>query len=191
MNILELPSDWINHDEVKPEQLFQQLDRITEQCFSVSESAESYKSEVEIITRASAGMALCGIYHSEYEPPQPAGRPLIQVPTVVTLANPNSTQEMKYIKFSEKGLASEYAKKVISSSSKIGLCLPGLHGLLVREVEGGCRQQRQAIQVDRISNTTASALRFIRTAKKTFRLERDQIRLTLTARKKAKSVRHR
>ena len=66
MDALELPADWFNQDEVKPEQLFQQLDEIIGQCSNVVESPDLYKSEVEIVTRASAGKALCGIYHSEY-----------------------------------------------------------------------------------------------------------------------------
>ena len=66
LNVLELPSDWFKQEEVKPEQLFQQLDDIIQQCSNVVESPESYKSEVEIIAKASAGRAFCGIHHSDY-----------------------------------------------------------------------------------------------------------------------------
>jgi len=188
VNILELPSKWLKQGNIKPKQLFRQLDRIIEQCTSEVESAESYNSELEIVTRASAGRALCGIYHSEYEPPKPAGRPLLQVPTTLTLTNPNSAEETKYIEFSEKGLASEYVEKVTSSSTTVGLCVSGLHGLFSGEVEGGYKQERQAFHFDQAYNTTASALCYMRTAKKTFQLERNKIRLTLTASRRAKAI---
>ena len=188
INSLDLASDWFSQEKVNLDQLCDQLDQIIEQCYNVVESAESYTSDVEIITKASEGRALCGIYHSKNDAPQPAGLPLLQVPASVTLMNPNSAQETNYIKFSEKGLASEYVEKVTSLSSKVEFCVSGVHGRLAGEVEGERGRQKQAVKSSGTSYTSTSVLHYVRTAKRTFQLKRDQIRLTLTARKDAKSI---
>lgn len=190
MSQLEQPSDWFKQDEVKPEKLFQELDEIIQQYSGVVETGETYKSEVEVITKASAGRALFGIYHSDYEAPTPAGRPLLQVLTSVTLTNPNSAHETNYMRFSKKGAATDYVRTVESSSINIGFGVAGFYGLCVGEVKGGYGSERQTQTDQSIQTTTSSAsvLQYIRRAKRTFQLERDKIRLSLTARKKAKSI---
>jgi len=190
LNALELPSDWFKQEEVKPEQLFQQLDDIIEQCSNVVESPDSYKSEVEIITKASAGRALCGIYHSEYEIPKQAEIPLILVPTAVKLTNPNSTQEREYMKFSAKGLATDYVRMVESSSTNLGVGVVGFYGLLVGQAQVGYGHEHytQGDQTKQTSITSASVLHYTRIAKKTFQIGEDKIKLSLSARKKAKSI---
>lgn len=190
MNTLELPANWFKQDEVKPEQLFQQLEEIIGQYSNVVESPDSYKSEVEIVTRASAGKALCGIYHSEYKPPKSAGRPLLLIPTTVTLTNPNSAQEINHMKFSARGTAAEYVRTIESSSTNIGTGVAGFYGLFVGEVQGGYGHESSSQEDHSVQSSTtgASVLQYIRTAKKTFQLERDQINLSLTARKMAKAI---
>ena len=191
MNALQLPPHWLKQEnEVQPEQLFQQLDQIIEQCSNVVESGETYKNEVEVITKASAGRALCGIYHSEYQAPKPAGRPLLLVPTDVTLTNPNSSQEINFMKFSAKGAATDYVRTVESSSTNIGFGVAGFYGLLVGEVQGayGSERQKQADHSVQTSTTSASVLQYIRTAKKSFQLQQDKMKLCLTARKMARSI---
>ena len=191
MNILELPADWYRPDEIITyTPLFEQLDQIITEHQNVVESADSYKSEVEIVTRASAGKALCAIYHSEYKPPKPAGRPLLLVPTNVNLTNPSSAQEIKYLKFSAKGTAAEYVRTVESSSTNIGMGVAGFYGLFDGKVQGGHGHERssQADQSVKLSTTNASVLHCIHTAKKTFQLERDQINISFPARKAAKMI---
>ena len=188
---LELPADWFRPDvETSYIQLFEQLDQIIAEHQNVVESADSYKSEVEIVTRASSGKALCAIYHSEYKPPKPAGRPLLLVPTNVNLTNPSSAQEINYLKFSAKGTAAEYVRTVESSSTNIGMGVAGFYGLFDGKVQGGHGHERssQADQSVKLSTTNASVLHCIHTAKKTFQLERDQINISFPARKKAKMI---
>ena len=188
---LELPADWFRPDEeISYIQLFEQLDQIIAEHQNVVESADSYKSEVEIVTRASSGKALCAIYHSEYKPPKPAGRPLFLVPTNVNLTNPSSAQEMKYLKFSAKGTAAEYMRTVESSSTNIGMGVAGFYGLFDGKVQGGHGHERssQADQSVKLLTTNASVLHCIHTSKKTFQLERDQINISFPARKKAKMI---
>ena len=190
MNTLELPADWFKQDEGKTDQLFEQLNQIIAEHQNVVESADSYKSEVEIVTRASAGKALCGIYYSEYKPPKPAGRPLLRVPTNVNLTNPNSAQEINYLKFSAKGTAAEYVRTVESSSTNIGMTVPGFYDLFVEKGQGGYGHERssQADQSLKLSTTSASVLQYVRTDKKTFQFERDQINISFPARKTAKMI---
>ena len=188
INNLELPSDWLKRDEVKPEQLFEQLDKIIEHYSNVVESAESYKSELEIVTRASCGRALCGIYYSKYEPPKVTGRPLLLEPTKVILTNPNTAQEINYMKFSAKGAAAEYVRTVESSSTSIGMGVLGFQGLAVGDVQGGYGHEKssQEDQSVKSSATSASVLQYICIAKKTFQLEWDQLKISLAARNMAK-----
>ena len=180
MNILELPSSWYKLEDMElDQQLFHNLDQIIEQCVNDVEAAQCHKSELEIITKASAGRALCGIYHSEYEPPQAAGLRLLQVPTGVT-SNPITAQENGFKRFSGDGLATKYVKKLTSSSSEIGSGVSGFYGLLAGDLEGGYEQRGQADNLVQISSHSASALHFIRTSKRTFQLEEDKIKSTLS-----------
>ena len=190
MSTLELPIDWLREDEVKPAVLFQYLDKIIKQCSDVLESADAYKSEVEIVTRASAGRALCGIYYSKYESPKPAGIPLLLVPMTVTLNNPNSAQEVNYLKFSAKGIATDYVRAVESTSTNIGFGVAGFEEFFVGEVpnENSHEDNSLVSQCEKPSSTSASALQYIRIAKKVFQIEPHQFRLSLTAKKKAKSI---
>lgn len=191
LNALELPPHWMNEEnKVKPEQLFQQLDQIIKECSNVVESGETYRNEVEVIAKASGGRALHGIYHSEFEAPKPAGRPLILLPTDVTLTNPSSAQETNLMKFSAKGVATKYVRTVESSSTNIGFGVAGFYGLLEGEVEGayGSEQQKRTDHSVQTSTTSASVLQYIQTAKKSFQLEQDKIKLCLTARKMARSI---
>ena len=191
VSALELPADWFRPDEIITyTPLFEQLDQIITEHQNVVESADSYKSEVEIVTRASAGKALCAIYHSEYKPPKPAGRPLLLVPTNVNLTNPSSAQEINYLKFSAKGTAAEYVRTVESSSTNIGMGVAGFYGLFDGKVQGGHGHERssQADKSVKLSTTNASVLHCIHTAKKTFQLERDQINISFPARKTAKMI---
>ena len=190
MSTLELPIDWLREDEVKPAVLFQYLDKIIKQCSDVLESADAYKSEVEIVTRASAGRALCGIYYSKYESPKPAGIPLLLVPMTVTLNSPNSAQEVNYMKFSAKGIATDYVRTVESTSTNIGFGVAGFEDLLVGEVQNENSHEDNSLvsQSAKTTSTSASALQYIRIAKKVFQIEPHQLRLSLTAEKKAKSI---
>ena len=190
MSTLELPIDWLREDEVKPAVLFQYLDKIIKQCSDVLESADAYKSEVEIVSRASAGRALCGIYYSKYESPKPAGIPLLLVPMTVTLNNPNSAQEVNYLKFSAKGIATDYVRAVESTSTNIGFGVAGFEEFFVGEVpnENSHEDNSLVSQCEKSSSTSASALQYIRIAKKVFQIEPHQFRLSLTAKKKAKSI---
>ena len=191
LKTLELPADWFRPDEETSYiQLFERLDQIITEHQNVVESADSYKSEVEIVTRASSGKALCAIYHSEYKPPKPAGRPLLLVPTNVNLTNPSSAQEINYLKFSAKGTAAEYVRTVQLSSTNSGMGVAGFYGLFDGKVQRGHGHERssQADQSAKLSTTSASVLQYIHTAKKTFQLERDQINISFPVRKAAKMI---
>ena len=93
--ILKLHPDW-NKQEIgtKPDQLFEQLDKIIEQFDNVVEVGEAYKSDLEVVTKASGGRALCGIYFSQYVAPIAAERPIIIKPAKVTLTSPNNSQQI-------------------------------------------------------------------------------------------------
>lgn len=185
---LELPSAWSAFPDSMTAEQFNQLEKKIERCRKDVESAQSYKSEVDLIVKASAGRALFGIYHSKYKPPTPPPMRLIREPTVVTLTSPASAQEICYMTFSARGLATEYTQKVTSSSTNIGLALSGFHGLLAVKIQGGRGKTRQADQFQQNYNTSASALHYIRTAKKSFQLQRDEIKLSTTARSLAKLI---
>ena len=190
LNVLELPGDWLKPKGVLPEELLKQLDYISEECSNVVESGETYKSELEVIAKASGGKALCGIYHSDYEAPQPAQIPLFLLPKDVKLNNPSTAQEAKYLKFSKKGMASEYARIVESTSINVGIGVAGFYDTFVGEFQVGYGQDQysQSDQTATNSKTSASVLQYIRTAKKNFRFDPYQLIISLTARIMARSI---
>lgn len=189
LNVLDLPQDWLKQ-ELPPEELFKQLDYISRECSHGVESGGSYKSEVEIIAKASGGKAVCGIYYSDYDATRPAQMPLFLLPREVNFSNPGSSQEIKYLKFSKQGMASEYARMVESSSTSAGVGLSGFYGSFAGDFQGGYGhdQHTQLDQTESSSQTSVSVLQFIRTAKKTFRIDPYQSVISLTARKMAKSI---
>ena len=190
METIELPLEWFKQDQMQPEQMFQQLDQIIDQCSEVVEADEIYKNAVEVITKASAGKALLGIYHSEYVVPTPAGRPLLLPPTDVSLTNPSISKDMKYMKFSSQGAAADYIRTVESLNTNIGLAIAGLEGLLFGEVQGarGSEQQKQFHNSFKEFSTSASVLHYTRTPTRSFLLERNQIKLCESAREMARSI---
>ena len=190
METIELPLEWFKQDQMQPDQMFQQLDQIIDQCSEVVEADEIYKNAVEVITKASAGKALFGIYHSEYEVPKPAGRPLLLPPTDVSLTNPSISKDMKFMKFSSQGAAADYIRTVESLNTNIGLAIAGLEGLLFGEVQGarGSEQQKQFHDAFKKQLTSVSVLHYIRTPTRSFLLERYQIKLCESAREMARSI---
>ena len=94
------------------------------------------------------------------------------------------------MKFSAKGLATDYVRMVESSSTNLGVGVVGFYGLLVGQAQVGYGHEHytHVDQTEQTSVTTASVLHYTRTAKKTFQIGEDKIKLFLTARKVAKSI---
>ena len=180
MKALELPADWNQQGDVTPDQLFQQLDGIIDQYSSIVEAGESYKSDLEVVAKASGGRALCGIYHSEYEPPRTAGRPILLMPANVTLTNPNDSMKIRYMKFSESRAAANYVHTVKSSSTSVGFSVSGYFGGFTGEVKGAYASEtnRNETRSTKTLTTSASVLQYIWTAKKCFHLEEEQMKLS-------------
>jgi hypothetical protein len=133
--ILQLPPTWNKHDiGLKPEELFGQLDGIIEQMNIGVEVGEAYESDLEVVRKASGGRALCGIYHSEDDPPKTAELPLIEMPSELTLSSPNNAIQVEYEKFSQSRAAAKYVQLVKSSSSCIGRRIALLSPLSVGDV---------------------------------------------------------
>lgn len=189
LNVLDLPQNLFKQ-ELPPEELFEQLDYICRECSHGVESGESYKSEMEIIAKASSGKAFCGVYYSDYDATRPAQIPLFLLPKEVNFSNPGNSQEINYLKFSKQGMASEYARMVESSSTSVGVGLPGFYGTFAGDFQGGYGHDRhtQLDQTRNSSKTSVSVLQYIRTAKKTFRIDPYQSVISLTAKKMAKSI---
>ena len=139
---IEQPPDWYEQDQLQSDQMFQQIDQIKEQCNEVVESDKICKNAVGMISKASAGKALFGIYHSEYEVPKPAARPLLLPPTDVSLTSPSITTNTNYMKFSTQGAATDYSQTVESVNTNIGLAMAGFEGLLFGEIQGVCGSER-------------------------------------------------
>ncbi|XP_015756224.1 PREDICTED: interferon-induced very large GTPase 1-like [Acropora digitifera] len=79
---------------------------------------------------------------------------------------------------------------VESSSTSVGVGVTGFYGTFAGESQGGYGhdQHTQLDQTQSSSQTSVSVLQFIRTAKKTFRVDPYQSIISLTARKMAKSI---
>ena len=86
---------------------------------SIAEVAESYKNDLDAVAKASGGRSLRGIYYSKYASPQTAGRPIILMPSNVTLTNPDDAMKLRYLEFQESRAAANYVDTVKSSSTSI------------------------------------------------------------------------
>ncbi|KAL9970354.1 hypothetical protein ACROYT_G022711 [Oculina patagonica] len=189
--ILELPPDWNEQDiGKKPEELFEQLDKIIDEFDNAVEVSECYKSDLEVVEKASGGRALCGIYHSEYVAPITAERPLIAMPAKVTLGSPNNSQQIRYLKFSESRAASNYVHTVKSSSTNVGFSVGGFYGLFVGEVSGSyaSSHDEDTVTSKKENTNSASVLQYIWIATKTFKIEQEQMKLSTSARRMARSI---
>ena len=183
MKVLELPSDWCKQDTVTPEQLLTDLGGIINQYSSIAEVAESYKNDLDAVAKASGGRSLRGIYYSKYASPQTAGRPIILMPSNVTLTNPDDAMKIRYLKFQESRAAANYVHTVKSSSASIGFGVAGFYGGFVGEVKGAysSEEHRDKTRSVKTYSTSASVLQFIWTAKKCFQIEQEQMKLTESA----------
>lgn len=188
---LELPPDWNKQDTgQKPDQLLEQLDQIINEFDNAIEVSECYKSDLEVVEKASGGRALCGIYFSEYLPPKTSERPIIMMPTKVTLASPNNSQQIRYLKFSKSRAASNYVQTVKSSSTNVGFSVGGFYNLFVGEVSGshGSSQEEEGAKSTKEHTNSVSVLQYIWIATKTFKIEQEEMRLSTSARRMARSI---
>ena len=190
MKVLELPSDWCKQDTVTPEQLLTDLGGIINQYSSIAEVAESYKNDLDAVAKASGGRSLRGIYYSKYASPQTAGRPIILMPSNVTLTNPDDAMKIRYLKFQESRAAANYVHTVKSSSASIGFGVAGFYGGFVGEVKGAysSEEHRDETRSVKTYSTSASVLQFIWTAKKCFQIEQEQMKLSESAKLMANCI---
>ena len=189
--ILQLPSDWSKQENgTDPKQLLNEMDKMIGQFDNVVEVGGPYKSDIEVVEKASGGRALCGIYFSQYVPSRTAERPLITKPAKVTLCSPNNSQQIRYLKFSESRAAANYVQTVKSSSTNIGYSVGGFASLFVGEVHGsyGSSQEEGTVFSKKAKTNSASVLQYIWVATKTFKIEQEQMRLSMSARKMAMSI---
>lgn len=189
--LLELPPDWNKQENGKsPEKLLEELDGIINLFNNVVEPDKSYNTDYEVVQKASGGRALCGIYYSKYRGPLTAERPLIIMPSKVTLSSPNNSHQIRYLKFSASRAAANYVQTVKSSSTNVGLSVGGFYGLFVGEVHGsyGTSNETNSTTSGKTMTSSASVVQYIWTATKTFKIDQEQFILSASARKHAKML---
>ena len=174
---LELPENWFNQEEIT-NRLLRSLIQMTDNCVNAVGADEEYESNVEIIKKASEGRALCGLYHSEYETPQPTDSQLLREPTNVEFANPERKEDFKCIAFCAKELASKYVEKLTKLSCRANLCASGWNGMPSVKAGAGIEKQSQFSNNSKSCKTSASAVYFSRINQKTFQFDRKDIRLS-------------
>ena len=188
---LELPPDWNKQATgQKPDQLLEQLDGIINEFDNPIEVSECYKSDLEVVEKASGGRTLCGIYYSEYLPPKTSERPIIMMPAKVTLASPNNSQQIRYLRFSQSRAASNYVQTVKSSSTNVGFSVGGFWSLFVGEASGsyGSSHEEEEVKSKKENTDSVSVLQYIWIATKTFKIEQEEMRLSTSARRMARSI---
>ena len=174
---LILPDEWLRQQEVG-EQFLERLSLMIGDCNRALETTEQYESEVDVITKASGGRALCGIYHSEYGTPQPAECQLIKVPTTVNLTSPVKRDDIKCIAFCKEGLATNYVEKLTNLSCRTNLCATGFNGMISVTADAGLQTDKEVDNCVETFNTTASTLYFFQHNKKSFRFGHGDLRLS-------------
>ena len=182
--ILNLPDEWLSQQEMG-EQFLKRLSQMIKDCSSALEAAEQYESEVDVITKASGGRALCGIYHSEYGTPQPAECQLLKVPTTVNFASPVKRDDFRCISFCKEGLATNYVEKLTNLSCRTNLCASGFNGMISLTADAGSQREEEVVDCVETFNTTASTLYYFRYNEKSFRFDRDALRLSSACTKEA------
>jgi hypothetical protein len=97
LHALDLPPD--SFENFAPSELLKELNEIIEQKSKVidSEVVSNEKNDVDLVTEASGGRALCGIYHSEYESPRPAGQPILLAPTDVNMFGAGERSQKRFV----------------------------------------------------------------------------------------------
>lgn len=149
----------------------------------------SNKRNVEIITNASAGRALCGIYCSFYQPSKTAGSRLLLEPTKVSLSNPCKGEKEKILRFATKEDAEKYLKTIESSISNLDLNMTaGFQGLIKVGLSEGKDQTYASDQLAERQTTNASALHYIWVPKKAFQIEHGDVNITPEAKEAAISI---
>ena len=175
--ILNLPDEWLSQQETE-EQLLERLSQMIRDCSIALEAAEEYENEVEVITKASGGRALCGIYHAGYGTSQQAECQLLKVPTTVNFDSPDRRNDFRCISFCKEGLATNYVEKLTKLSCRTNLCASGNNGMISVNIDAGLQRIRNVVDRVETVNTTASTLYFFRHNKKSFRFERGDLRLS-------------
>ena len=181
---LNLPDEWLNQQEMG-EQFLGPLSQMIRDCSRALQAAEQYESGVDVITKASGGRALCGIYHSEYGTPQPAECQLLKVPTTVNFASPVKRDDFRCISFCKEGLATNYVEKLRNLSCRTNLCASGFNGIMSATAEAGLQRGENVVDCDETFNTTASTLYFFRYNEKSFLFDREALRLSSACTKDA------
>ena len=182
--ILNLPDEWLSQQEMG-EHFLKRLSQMIKDCSSALEAAEQYESEVDVITKASGGRALCGIYHSEYGTPQPAECQLLKVPTTVNFASPVKRDDFRCISFCKEGLATNYVEKLTNLSCRTNLCASGFNGMISLTADAGSQREEKVVDCVETFNTTASTLYYFRYNEKSFRFDREALRLSSACTKEA------
>lgn len=188
---LELPPDWNKQATGQnPDQLLEQLNGIINEFDNAIEVSECYKSDLEVVEKASGGRALCGIYYSEYLPPKTSERPIIMMPAKVTLASPNNSHQIRYLRFSQSRAASHYVQTVKSSSTNVGFSVGGFWSLFVGGASGsyGSSHEEEGVKSTKVQTDSVSVLQYIWIATKTFKIEQEEMRLSTSARRMARSI---
>ena len=182
--ILNLPDEWLSQQETE-EQLLERLSQMIRDCSIALEAAEEYENEVEVITKASGGRALCGIYHAGYGTSQQAECQLLKVPTTVNFDSPDRRNDFRCISFCKEGLATNYVEKLTNLSCRTNLCASGFNGMISLTADAGSQREEKVVDCVETFNTTASTLYYFRYNEKSFRFDREALRLSSACTKEA------
>jgi hypothetical protein len=187
---LELPPDWYKQDKVSANDLLTQLNQEISQFEEFIETRPSYDSLEEVVAKASGGLALTGVYYSEYEPPVTAGLPILLQPSKVESKNTKTPFESRYIKFNQESAAASFVDDVESSGFNVAVSVAGHYGLFTAEAETAYGSENSKMSSHRTSTTTTSVAvtHHIRIGMKAFQIGRSEMKLRMEARKKALSI---
>lgn len=189
-NKLEMPLDWHKQDKVSPDDLLTQLRQ--EICNFEEDvvARQSYDSLEEVVAKASGGIALAGVYYSQYEPPVKAGLPILLPPSKVESKSAQTPYESVFTKFTKEGAAAHFAKEVESSGYNVAVNVGGHYGLFTAEAEiaHGSESSRTSSRKSSSTTTSASVCHHIRIGMQAFQIGRNEMKLRMDAREKALSV---
>lgn len=172
--LVKLPSDWNSIDKESPNDMLEKLKTKLQEMGEFEESTPCYDSVEEIVTNASGGLALKGIYFSKWEKPETSNVPILKPPQKVESWNPQSPYETGFRQFSEGNSAAMFSKEVESSGFTHADTVCGFCFTFAAEASGTYGSQStndNEISV-KTTTTSVSATNFCRSAMKCFAVPR-------------------
>ena len=187
---ISLSKDWSKQDVVEPDHLTAEIEKNYSE-FMKTGKAENYEKDTDVVAKASDGKATFGIYYRKFGGiSKPAYMPMIVMPGKVDLLNPSNATKTGYIKLSHVESHAADTKSYNDFHHQVAFGAAAYYGLAVATTKGswGKTGSTQKESVKKSTASTVSVIKYQMIAKKSFRIDKSDMELTLNLKKAAQDV---